>query len=196
MIIGISGNATSGKDTLFRLLNKILLEEYNVESRRLALADDLKLEINDFCKKNYGISAFTKDSQEKEFIRPLMVTHGFLKRKETFGKYWTNLLQPKINNLLNENLVPIITDIRYNFYENDEVFWLKSVNNGVLIHVTRYDNTGIRIKPCNKDEEENEPKLIKMADFSLNWPSSNDDVFLSDLVKTQLRHFFKKYEKQ
>ena len=71
-VIGISGLARSGKDTLFQFLSGKLKED-NISSKRLAFADELKEECDDFLKKNIGISAFTEKNSEKEIIRPFLV---------------------------------------------------------------------------------------------------------------------------
>jgi hypothetical protein len=187
MIIGISGNATAGKDTLYNILEKILYNKFNISTFRIALADPLKLEINDFCRQNYNISSFTKSLKEKEMIRPFMVFHGKMKREITNGKYWTNLAQQKVDTATKDGYLPIITDIRYSYYSEDETFWLKSVNNGVLLNVIRFDSLGNKIAPANSDEAENESKIISASDFSLKWSTSNNIDYLYDLVELQLK---------
>ena len=173
------------KDTLYLILKEILVEN-SVNCQRFALADDLKLELNQFTTSNYDISAFTKNSKEKEIIRPLMVIHGKIKRDITHGKYWTGLLQPKIEESLKNNELPVITDVRYCKYSEDEVYWAKEVNKAILVHITRYDKNNIKIAPANLDEAENEPKLISAANFKLTWPTSDDRNLLKEIVKTQL----------
>lgn len=192
-MIAISGNATSGKDTLFSIIQEIL-ESKNIKCSRYALADDLKLEINQFTLSNYGISAFTKNPKEKETIRPLMVVHGKIKRNLTFGKYWTSLLQQKIDLAIESGILPIVTDIRYCEFSEDEHFWAKNVNKATLIHVTRFDKDNNKIEPANQDEAENELKLILNAHATVVWPTTDNKEFLIDLVKVQLKDILQKYE--
>ena len=54
MIIGITGVARCGKDTFYAILKKYL-EERQIKSQRLAFADDLKKELNDFTKEKFKI---------------------------------------------------------------------------------------------------------------------------------------------
>ena len=57
-IIGLSGAGTCGKDSCFLILNE-LFSSKGIFSERVALADPLKYELNDFTQKMYGISAYT-----------------------------------------------------------------------------------------------------------------------------------------
>jgi hypothetical protein len=184
IVIGITGFARSGKDTLFKCLEKIL-EERGVNTERFALADELKLHLNDFTSKYLGVSSFTKDTHEKSVIRGLMVEYGRTQRHKTKGQYWTNLLNAKIKDSLFNNNVPIITDIRYNEYEKDEGAWLKDFWRGRLVHITRFDK-GIEIKSPNEDESINIPRLKEIADYKLVWSSSDDFDYICSMVSEQL----------
>jgi hypothetical protein len=189
-LIGISGVALSGKDSLFISLGKIL-SNYKIVSTRLSFADPLKAEINEFTKKHYGISAFTKDPKEKEFIRGLMIYHGMAKRAQTNGKYWTS----QATNILEENkkdgLLTMVTDVRFATSSEDEVYWLRK-NNGILIHIERILSDGRIVQPANKDESENDPKIKSVADYHLKWPTTQDEDIRSDYVKIQLNELIKR----
>ena len=70
-IIAIAGNATCGKYTLFQALKRELeshepwyLNDGRVE--RIAFADALKEEVDEFLKKTIGISAWTSNPDEKK----------------------------------------------------------------------------------------------------------------------------------
>ena len=85
--------------------------------------------------------------------------------------------------MLNKELAPdkinIITDVRYNQYEKDEVYWLKREINGVLSHLSRYDEINGKRKyflPANETEKENNPSVKHEADFILNWKSEKNDT--------------------
>jgi ABC-type uncharacterized transport system ATPase subunit len=69
-IIGIAGCARSGKDTFFNILKK-----YLPEVEQVALAGELKKDLDDFVKSKIGISVFTDDTKEKSLIRGLMVEY-------------------------------------------------------------------------------------------------------------------------
>lgn len=187
-MIGIGCTKLVGKDTLFSILNNL----YPGKLERVGLADFLKLEMDEFCKKNYGISAFTKNPVEKELIRPLFVSHGKVKRFQTRGTYWTGLIQERVDAIISDGLIPICTDIRYSTYPEDEIFWLKEKNNGVYIHVNRYNKDGIKLESSISDELEQEKVLEMKADYKLNWVTSDDLDYLTDVVKTQLSGLLEK----
>ena len=182
-MIGVGSNALVGKDTLFTIFDNLFPNKFE----RIALADLLKHESNNFCQNNYGISAFTKDPKEKEIIRPFFVVHGKIKRTQTKGKYWTSLVQNRVDEIIKNNLIPFCTDIRYAFYAEDEIFWLKTVNNGIYIHINRYDENGVKMCGINDEEKEQEKLIERYADYKVNWPTSKDLNFLTDIVKIQLK---------
>lgn len=185
-MIGITGVARAGKDTLCNYF----LKTYP-KCQRLALADELKKDLDAFLIEKVGISAFTKDTEEKKLIRDLLVAYGKIQRARTQGKYWTGLIQPKILTLKKEGFLPIVTDVRYAIYAEDEYQWLKN-NNGMLIHVKRVQPDGTPVLPPNQDERINDPILEKLADYRVVWPTviSNDESNLdvSKYVQDQLKN--------
>ncbi|REK60368.1 MAG: hypothetical protein DWQ49_06045 [Bacteroidetes bacterium] len=187
LVIGIGGVARSGKDTFAKLL-KTELKSVGYSCESLALADPLKRDIDGFCWSNFGISAFTDKTEEKDVIRDLMVGFGNGKRKISEGKYFTRLAESRINSCYAD--VAIVTDIRFDEYEEDEVFWVKQKMNGVLTHVARFDfavveeneegqmeglNQRTFVEPANETERINDPKIRDAADFSFNWPTFEED---------------------
>jgi len=187
LVIGIGGVARAGKDTFAKLLrNELNSLGYSCEL--LALADPLKKDIDNFCWSNFGISAFTDKTEEKDIIRDLMVGFGNGKRKLSEGKYFTRLAESKIDDCYAD--VAIITDVRFDEFEEDEVFWVKEKMNGVLTHVAKFDfavveedeegkmkglNQRAFVEPANETERVNDPKIRDAADFSFNWPTFNED---------------------
>ncbi len=184
IVIGLSGFAQTGKDMLYKCLEKILANR-GIVAERYALADELKLHLNEFTTKYLGISAFTKNSEEKKMIRALMVAYGRAQRQKTKGQYWTNLLNNKIKDALFNKNVPIVTDVRYNEFERDEGYWLQEFWRGKLIHITRFDK-GVAVTAPNEDEAINTPKLEELSDFKLIWSSSDDFDYLCSIVEEQL----------
>lgn len=181
-MIGIGCCGLVGKDTLFKILDSLFPNKLE----RVALADNLKGELDEFCQRHYKISAFTKNPVEKEIIRGLFVSHGKVKRIISKGQYWTNLVQERINDIIHDGLIPVCTDIRYSYYPEDEIFWLKEKNKGVYIHVNRYNN-GEKILALNSEEMEQEKILENQADFRLNWATNNDINYLTDIASAQLK---------
>jgi|TARA_R110002020_G_scaffold429461_1_gene639004 hypothetical protein len=168
-MIGISGIAGSGKD----LFCKFLLKE--IKGSRIALADPLKEETRGFILQKYGIDILNCGLEEKNKVRDLLVFYGGIKRYESKGTYWTDRAQKKVNDCKH---VPIVTDIRYAEYQNDEIHWLKAKNKGTLIHLRKYcevETFGPQVKrvyfdPPNEDEKRNDPKIRDKADYCIEWP--------------------------
>ena len=132
--IGISGVAGCGKNTLSSIIIK-LLQRMELPYRELSIANNLKQEISWVSRELYGINSSNCTREEKDTIRPLLVAHGVIKRELSNGRHWVEML----NKELAPDKINIITDVRFNKYEKDEVHWLKKEINGVLIHLSRYD---------------------------------------------------------
>jgi len=193
-IIGVSGCARSGKDTFFSILKK-----YIPEIEQVALAQELKKDLDEFVKSKIGISVFTDETKDKSLIRGLMVEYGKIKRQQTEGTYWTCLAQKKINDILRSDKIPVVTDVRYDIYPKDEFFWLKEQNAGVLVHITRMFGDD-EIPPANEEESINNEKLKTKADYSIKWntvdPTQNaiQDHSLNEIVKGFVK-FYDKFRK-
>ena len=187
LVIGIGGVARSGKDTFAKLL-RTELKSLGYSCELFALADLLKKDIDGFCWSNFGISAFTDKTEEKSVIRDLLVGFGNGKRKISNGKCFTRLVENKIEDCRAD--VAIVTDIRFDEFEEDEVFWVKEKMDGVLTHVARFDfavveedeegkmkglNERTFVEPANETERINDPKIRDAADFSFNWPTFDGD---------------------
>ena len=174
IVIGISGVAGAGKDLFFSLLRRALSER-GIEAGRYALADELKNEISPLLLNLYGIDINACDRGVKDFYRPLLVFHGKVRRHETEGRYWTDKVSSKIKS---ENLsgVSCITDIRYDFYEKDEVYWIKKDMGGILIHISLFKmEKGERVTKLGANDEEREfdPILKSKADYNIEWELSD-----------------------
>ena len=170
--IGISGVAGCGKNTLSSIIIK-LLQRMELPYRELSIANNLKQEISWVSRELYGVNSSNCTREEKNTIRPLLVAHGVIKRELSNGRHWVEML----NKELAPDKINIITDIRFNEYEKDEVYWLKKEINGVLIHLSRYDEIkGKRVffPPVNEKERENDPLVKKEADFIFNWKTEED----------------------
>ena len=172
--IGISGVAGCGKNTLSSIIIK-LLQRMGLPYRELSIANNLKQEISWVSRELYGINSSNCTREEKDTIRPLLVAHGVIKRELSNGRHWVEML----NKELAPDKINIITDIRFNKYEKDEVYWLKKEINGVLIHLSRYDEIkGKRVffSPANEEERRNDPLVKKESDFALNWKTEEDQT--------------------
>jgi hypothetical protein len=190
-MIGLTGVARSGKDTFYSILNKYLKSK-SLKSERLAFADNLKKEMNLFVKEKFKIDLTKCSNEDKEIIRPLMVAYGKCRRTQTEGKYWTFLLDEKIKEFQKNNIIPIITDVRYIEYKEDEYSWLKN-NNGILIHICRKLNDGTFVPPANIEEKANDNKLRAVADFCICWETCQDTNFLYALMEKNLEKIYELY---
>lgn len=174
IIIGVAGVATAGKDTFFALL-KEYLEKEDIPVQRFALADKLKDELDPFLIDSFKISAWTKNPEEKKLIRPLLVAHGGVRRSLSKGQYWTNQVAPQIQEAVKNGIVPVVTDVRYGEYDQDEIFWIKNLG-GKIVYVSRYkiSNEGqkIFVQPPNEDEKRNDPALRNAAAFIIEWDTA------------------------
>jgi hypothetical protein len=173
-IIGLSGIATSGKDFFFSHLKYASKKNFI----RYALADALKEEVYDMVRSMYNIDVFNCSPKEKETIRPFLIEHGKIRRKETNGRYWVDKITEKVKAAAKDsNNIVVITDIRYAEYDNDELQWLKNELNGYLVCISKYytdEKNGeiIFAKPVYLDESKNMPILMKHADYILEWPNN------------------------
>jgi hypothetical protein len=189
-MIGITGVARSGKDTLYNLIEK-KLKQLNVQTKRYALADNLKHDLRDFIIQRFNIDIYTANLEEKELIRPIMVAYGKSKRMQTQGRYWIELLNSKINE---KDFLPIITDIRYQEYEKDEYFWLKKEKQGIMIHVSRVKNGKI-ILPANEEEAKNDKVLSELADYKIIWCTENNIDMLYNLYDKNIEEIYETYRR-
>jgi len=176
--IGITGFARCGKDTFFELFSKYC-NKNNVKTKRIALADLLKNDLKQFVAQNFNLDISNIDNKNKEFIRPLMLVYGKLKRDSTDGKYWTSKVQNQVEECISNEIIPIITDLRYDEFPEDEYFWLKKKNNGYLVSITLAKN-----KPANKEEKINITKIKKSADYKIRWK-----------IQPNMEALYSKYEK-
>jgi len=202
-IVGISGLARSGKDLFATVAQNILEQEYNLTTDRHALAFELKSDLDDLISLKTGIDVFTDDTEKKNIIRPLLVAYGDMMRKVSNGKYWTDKLNKKINDSKAD--VFFVTDIRYDFYPEDECWWVQNKPFGKLVHITRYKmgpapskryiTTSTPVKmydtPPNDHERLNDPKVKKKADYSFEWEdmsethSTRDSLIESDYINSK-----------
>lgn len=178
-ILGLSGVASSGKDTFFSLLSQKL------SFQRFALADELKIILRGRLIEKYNIDILNCSREEKNIVRDELVLFAKEKRLETYGKFWTEILTKKI--LESKAKYICITDIRHNFFINDEVFWLKNILGGYLVDISSYDpNTGVFTQPPNEEEMFHYPKVREAADYFVMWPKVNDvkrlDLFVDQCI--------------
>ena len=173
MLTGLSGPAQSGKDSFYNIAEKYFLS-LNLKCKRLALADNLKHDLKDFLYEKFNLDVFNMSQENKELIRDLLVVYGKIKRQQTAGKYWTNLLNKEVEKALEEYDIVFITDVRYAYYQEDELSWIKKFKNNMLIHISRFDESNKIIPPRNLEEQLNDPILKENANYKLDWHTIQD----------------------
>lgn len=166
-LLGISGGAGAGKDTLYTLLSE------RVNCKRVALADSLKSELRPFILEKFSIDLFDCPREEKDLVRPILVEYARVKRRQS-PDYFIKKVHGYVTSC-HTNIV--ITDIRY----LNEIDWLKNLG-GKLVHIKKYkeiDGKRVYSEPFIPDEIENDPKLQAAADYKIEWPEVKDIKELS-----------------
>ena len=163
-MIGISGLARSGKDTLAKNLADIIKLNLGLEVKILSFADRIKDQMKDVISKNYNIDPYTENTKEKEIIRDILVSHGETMKKIYGPTIWADLIIEDIKKSKNK-FFPIISDVRFDF-EAEKV----KENNGLVIHISKIGN-----KPPNEIEAKNDPLVQKVADICHCWPEYEPD---------------------
>jgi hypothetical protein len=163
-MIGISGLARSGKDTLAKNLADIIKLNLGLEVKILSFADRIKDQMKDVISKNYNIDPYTENTEEKEIIRDILVSHGETMKKIYGPTIWADLIIEDIKKSKNK-FFPIISDVRFDF-EAEKV----KENDGLVIHISKIGN-----KPPNEIEAKNDPLVQKVADICHCWPEYEPD---------------------
>ena len=203
-VIGVGGVARAGKDTFVSILRNELGKQ-DLTSTKIALADPLKGYADDFLRQNLGLSAYTQVPAEKVLIRPMLVWFGDAKRKQTNGRFWVDLASKKIEEAEQAGIdYAIVSDVRYDHYDQDELHWLKEEQKGILVHVSRFElrrpvttkvsNPTIEkifVPPANDHEAINDPKIKSAAHHVIEWPTFETDT--SPALTEYVREFMKLY---
>ena len=109
----------------------------------------------------------------------------------------------------NTNDIPVVTDIRYQEFEKDEVYWLNQELGGVLVHISQFTTSrmaGSRAayrtpvkkykQPSNEEEERMDPILKGLADYKVDWPRVDEELTKSAVLARHVDDFVTWYEKQ
>ena len=165
MILGLTGLARCGKDTFCKYAREHL-EANNIKTQRLAFADELKKDVDDFLKEKLNISAFTEITAEKEIIRPMLTCWGTEIMRKKDDLYWVKKVEKIIIENQKNNIVSIVTDIRF----PNEIEYIHKIG-GKVIHLTMIGN-----EPANEYEAKNDPLLKKISDHFVEWEKYGDDA--------------------
>ena len=126
LYIGISGAATVGKDTYYRLLKELCLEDFGVNVVRFALADVLKADLQNFIINKHGIDILNCSAEDKNKVRFELVNHARKMRQETNGRYWISKLDEVIKDYRkSENFKSSDIFILSAYLKNSSRKWIK-----------------------------------------------------------------------
>lgn len=173
-IIGISGLAGDGKDTVCEIFSTFF-KNAGFEFQRISLADKLKEKCAPAMREMFGVDPTNCSRENKDKIRDYLVFYAKVARVDSEGKYWTSIVDEIIKKDeigAKTNKIYCIPDIRHAYYPEDEAQWIKK-NNGILVHVKKYTITSpspFKIKysePINQEEAFNTPLVERLADFVL-----------------------------
>ena len=193
--IGVSGVARSGKNLFCDIAIKQLSQK-GVKAKQYALAYYLKKDCEEFNRTKLGLDVFTEKTEDKTIFREMLGWYGGVKRKQTEGAYWTSMLQKDME--ADDNEVIFVSDIRYDQYPKDEVYWIKEVLGGYLVHVSKYTyndwDERVFTEPPNEHEKLNDPLVKLKSDYLLQWKQSDikdgliiDNAYLNLCVKDVLK---------
>ena len=164
LLFGIAGVARCGKDTLAKyLIQKI--EKTSIPCMKISFASALKTDLDELTKSSFNISAFTENNKEKELIRPLLVCYGTEVARKIDPDFWIKRLQKRILNSIENKIICIIPDVRY----ENETKWIQS-QGGFVIHLSRMGQ-----KPANFEEKANDPIIKKVANHRIRWKTFSDE---------------------
>ena len=175
-VIAIGGVARVGKDTFSNSLIHLFKRE-GLEAQRVAFADALKDDLNDFLLAKTGVNAYSNDEEEKILVRPLLVEYGRLMRALSNGRYWIDIVKEKIEKNTENDIISILSDVRY----RNEIEWVNAQVHSATIHLSRKG-----IEAANSEEEENDPKAQLSANYSLNWRNCETE----EAVLNQVEKYF------
>jgi hypothetical protein len=170
-LILVSGNARVGKDTFFNTLSNLLNDRINCN--RFAFADQIKDDLSNLLMNNFNIDPHHPSEEQKEIIRPLLVSYGTDVARKLDPEFWIKKIYKKIekNNSLTHNLC-VITDARY---PNEQTFFKKRFAKCISVHIERFG-----FGPANKEEEKNSPLLKAKSDYVISWETFNDNMDLAE----------------
>jgi hypothetical protein len=173
MIIAFSGNRCVGKDTAYKLFAQHVCSVSSIEARhgivncvRFAFADTLKSDLKDLIKIQFGIDIFNPTKEEKEFIRPMMITYGCMWREKD-PEHWVKIV---IKQIQKDLITPYfaIVDLRF----ENELDELEKAFGKDLIHVNISNKYA---PPPTVEEEKHYRKIAQRAHYYIDWGNNTLD---------------------
>lgn len=189
-IFAVGAEKRVGKDTLCdRLIQNFKLS--GIQSVKLSLAEPLKNSCKCIVMNEFGIDIHNCSDQEKELVRPLLVTVAAVHRTRTRGHYFVSKLLNKIVNSpsLNSLNAIFVSDLRFDEYgESDELETLRNVG-AKIIHLGLITPDGSSLKSNIESEIKNSPLIEKKADYPMFWfqeknkPAEINNLFVENFAR-------------
>jgi hypothetical protein len=126
----------------------------------------------------------------------MLVWYGDAQRKRTNGRYWIDLARKTIDE--SDYDFYIVTDVRYDVYEKDELYFLKNETKGVLCHISKYsivDGVKKFVLPANEHEEANNPRIRNAAQHRIEWEDEGKMTTEELLLNPKLNEHVEKFMK-
>ena len=162
--LGLCGLARCGKDSFFSIANSEL-SNMGYTPVKVSFAEALRSDLDEFLIKKTGISAFTEKGEEKEIIRDFLVAYGTKLMRKIDEDCWIKKIRLHVEGIQAKGHLPVFTDVRY----PNELSWVKNDLKGLIIHISRTNNT-----PPNEEETLNDPILSSKADHKFEWDDFYD----------------------
>ena len=174
--VAFTGFARSGKDSFCEQFEKQIMDNFPaISCEKGSFAEGLRREVFSFLQEQFGISAWTEDTKEKEIIRHFLRGYG-MSRRASDHLYFIKALDERLQ--YSHSDVILVSDLRFAVFEEDELTWLHNKKKKLHVHIARYKNNEdgrlVKVEAPNEDEEENESKLEEAADLVLNLPWEDD----------------------
>ena len=175
-IIGITGYANTGKDTLANIIISNV-EKRGFVAKRFSFAELIKLELRPLFHK-FGIDPWNCSREDKEKIRDVLVSYGVCVRELTKGRYLIDAVQKEIEASYCD--IAIITDVRFCEFEDDELSWLLKDMGGILIDITRYS-----IIDCLTNKRHNDNSSLSASNIEIVFygPRNEKEKINSENIK-------------
>tara|TARA_Y100000361_G_scaffold147438_1_gene158976 strand:- start:343 stop:927 length:585 start_codon:yes stop_codon:yes gene_type:complete len=165
-MIGISGLARSGKDTLAGCLKKIIEKEFNCKVEIVSLAKQLKSDLSKVIACNFHFQSDTDDTEDKNLIRPILVAYGEAMKSKWGDDVWVKKLDESLKSRVDKKFY-IVADVRFDF----EADYFKDNREATMIHISKNGNE----MPLNDVEKVNDPLVKSKCDLQHHWPSYHPD---------------------
>lgn len=157
-LISLSGTKQVGKNTLANLLCGL-----DQRMQQFSFASRLKEDLSALLMDNFQIDSFTEVPEEKELVRPILISYGCAWRSLD-PDHWANVVISRIKLLERSgaDFIPIICDNRF----SNETRLLREAYKDKFLHI---DISRSDAPPPTDEELKHFEAVRDAADYHLNW---------------------------